>query len=188
MPNWVPQSPTWFCRITSSPRNSSTRPTASPMMVERKCPTCISLAGSAREVDHHTPLGARLVHRKLRIGQRGFEALGQGVAVLEEVEKARTGDLDLADLRVLGQCGDELLGQLPRLHAGRFGQHHGDVAGEVAVTLVLVFSTWIAGVSPPAARPRWSGGQGLAGSGGECCLSWSARSAGSARKPGIIGA
>ncbi len=44
MPNWVPQSPTWFCRITSSPRNSSTRPTASPMMVERKCPTCISLA------------------------------------------------------------------------------------------------------------------------------------------------
>lgn len=97
------------------------------------------LLGQVRrgEVDHHTLLGARLVHRKLRIGQRGFEALGQGVAVLEEVEKARTGDLDLADLRVLGQCGDELLGQLPRLHAGRFGQHHGDVAGEVAVTLVL---------------------------------------------------
>lgn len=72
------------------------------------------LLGQVRrgEVDHHTLLGARLVHRKLRIGQRGFEALGQGVAVLEEVEKARTGDLDLADLRVLGQCGDELLGQL----------------------------------------------------------------------------
>ena len=30
--------------ITSSPRNSRTRPTASPMMVERRWPTCISLA------------------------------------------------------------------------------------------------------------------------------------------------
>ncbi|MNP55697.1 hypothetical protein D3C76_1503620 [compost metagenome] len=44
MPNWVPQSPTWFWRMTWSPKNSSTRATLSPMMVERRWPTCISLA------------------------------------------------------------------------------------------------------------------------------------------------
>ena len=51
------------------------------------------------------------MHRKLRIGQRGFEALGRASLFWKKL-KARTGDLDLADLRVPGQCGDELLGQL----------------------------------------------------------------------------
>ena len=44
MPNWVPQSPTWLRRSTGWPRNSSTRASESPMIVERRCPTCISLA------------------------------------------------------------------------------------------------------------------------------------------------
>jgi hypothetical protein len=44
MPNWVPQSPMWFCRMTVPPRKPRIRASASPMMVERRCPTCISLA------------------------------------------------------------------------------------------------------------------------------------------------
>ena len=44
MPNWVPQSPTWLSRSTRWPRNSSTRARQSPMIVERRWPTCISLA------------------------------------------------------------------------------------------------------------------------------------------------
>jgi hypothetical protein len=39
-----PQSPTWFWRITLLPSRSSTRAIASPMIVERRCPTCICLA------------------------------------------------------------------------------------------------------------------------------------------------
>ena len=44
MPNGVPQSPTWFCRMTLWPSASSTRASASPMIVLRRWPTCISLA------------------------------------------------------------------------------------------------------------------------------------------------
>src|SRR5882757_25930 len=44
MPNWVPQSPRWFCRITSAPWYSSSLASASPMIVVRRWPTCISLA------------------------------------------------------------------------------------------------------------------------------------------------
>ena len=40
----VPQSPTWLARITLWPRNSWVRAAASPMMVERRWPTCISFA------------------------------------------------------------------------------------------------------------------------------------------------
>ena len=44
MPNGVPQSPTWFSRITSWPAKVSSRTIASPITVERRCPTCISFA------------------------------------------------------------------------------------------------------------------------------------------------
>jgi hypothetical protein len=44
LPNCVPQSPMWFCRMTESPRNVRTRHKASPMIVDRMCPTCSFLA------------------------------------------------------------------------------------------------------------------------------------------------
>ena len=44
MPNGVPQSPRWFSRRTRWPAASSIRQRASPMIVERRLPTCISLA------------------------------------------------------------------------------------------------------------------------------------------------
>ncbi|MNZ37410.1 hypothetical protein D3C78_548550 [compost metagenome] len=89
-----------------------------------------------RQVDHHLLLRAGFLHAQLGVGQGRIQARGQGLGILEEVEKARAGNLDLADLLVGRQRGDELLGQVARLHAGRLGQHHRDVAGEVAVGLV----------------------------------------------------
>ncbi|MCY1299435.1 hypothetical protein D9M70_489630 [compost metagenome] len=90
-----------------------------------------------RKVDHHALPGTVLAHAEVVVGQSGLQALGQGLAVLEEVEKARTGDFHLGHLLVLGQGLDKFFGQVARLHAGRLGQHHGDVAGEVTVALVL---------------------------------------------------
>lgn len=34
----------WLSRLTSAPQNSRVRARVSPMMVDRRCPTCISLA------------------------------------------------------------------------------------------------------------------------------------------------
>ena len=39
-----PQSPTWFCRMTLFPSRSSVLAMASPMMIERRCPTCVCFA------------------------------------------------------------------------------------------------------------------------------------------------
>ncbi|MNE57873.1 hypothetical protein D3C80_1528630 [compost metagenome] len=90
----------------------------------------------SRQVDHHLLLRASLGNAQLGIGQCGVQASSQGLGVLEEVQKARAGDLDLAHLLVGRQRGDDFLCQVTGLHAGRLGQHHGDVAGEVAVGLV----------------------------------------------------
>ena len=40
----VPQSPTWFRLRTSTFENSNMRANVSPIMVDLKCPTCISFA------------------------------------------------------------------------------------------------------------------------------------------------
>ncbi|MNS68764.1 hypothetical protein D3C72_1020520 [compost metagenome] len=89
-----------------------------------------------RHVDHNLLRRAGLARAQVGVGQCGIQAVGQGVGVLEEVEEAGAGDLDLADVGAGRQGIDQFLGQVARLHAGRLGQHHGDVAGEVAVGLV----------------------------------------------------
>jgi len=49
IPKGVPHSPMWFWRTTVWPIHSSSRTTASPMIVERRWPTCISLAALGAE-------------------------------------------------------------------------------------------------------------------------------------------
>eukprot|EP00659_Diplonema_papillatum_P020719 gene20719-biopygen21007 len=44
IPNCVPQSPTWLVLRTSCPQNSRSLQMLSPMMVERRWPTCIFFA------------------------------------------------------------------------------------------------------------------------------------------------
>ena len=44
MPKGAPQSPMWFSRTTLWPTAASSRTRQSPMIVERRWPTCICLA------------------------------------------------------------------------------------------------------------------------------------------------
>jgi len=87
-------------------------------------------------IDHHTLGGDVGAHAQLRIGQCSLQLGSQPAGILEEVDKAGAGDVDRGDGLMGGQRGDQLLGQIARLHAGRLGQHHRQVAGEVAVSLV----------------------------------------------------
>ncbi|MNO93814.1 hypothetical protein D3C76_854200 [compost metagenome] len=89
-----------------------------------------------RQVDHGALRRASLAHANVSISQCGIEAVGQGLGVLEEIDEARAGDFGLGDVLVGRQCGNDFFRQVARLHARRLGQHHGDVAGEVAVLLV----------------------------------------------------
>ena len=50
-----------------------------------------------------------------------------------EIQEPRAGDVDLGHVLRLRQRIDEGLGGIARLHAGRLGQHQGEVAGVIAV-------------------------------------------------------
>ncbi|MCY1405717.1 hypothetical protein D9M71_209620 [compost metagenome] len=89
-----------------------------------------------RQVNHGALYRAGLAHADVVIGQGSVQAGRQGVGVLEEVQEAGTCDFGLGNVFVSRQRGDDFFRQIAGLHAGRFGQHHGDVAGEVAVLLV----------------------------------------------------
>ncbi len=89
-----------------------------------------------RHVDHGALRRAGLAYAQVGVAKSGVQARGQGLGVLEEVDEAGAGDFRLAQVFMGRQGGDDFLRQVARLHAGRLGQHHGDVAGEVAVGLV----------------------------------------------------
>ncbi len=89
------------------------------------------------QVDHHALRRACLAHAETFVGEGAVEAGGEPDVILEEVEEAGAGDLHLGQLLVGGDCLDQPGGQVARLHPGRLGQHHGDVAGEIAVATVL---------------------------------------------------
>ncbi|MCY1411307.1 hypothetical protein D9M71_266910 [compost metagenome] len=89
-----------------------------------------------REVNHGALHRAGLAYADMGVGQGCIQARGQGLGVLEEVDEAGPGDFRLADLFVGRQRGDDFFRQVAWLHASGLGQHHGNVAGEVAVGLV----------------------------------------------------
>ena len=99
----------------------------------------VHLLGQVRrgQVDHHALRRACLAHAETFVGEGAVEAGGEPDVILEEVEEAGAGDLHLGQLLVGGDCLDQPGGQVARLHPGRLGQHHGDVAGEIAVATVL---------------------------------------------------
>ena len=49
------------------------------------------------------------------------------------VEEAGAGNLDPGHVGHIPYCGREFFRQIPRLHPGRLGEHHGGVTGHVAV-------------------------------------------------------
>lgn len=88
-------------------------------------------------VVHHHGLRRRQLHVGVGRGDHGLHLTGQPARVKEEVDEAGAGDLDLGDQIGGGQVLDDGSGQLTGILAGRFGQQHGQVGGQVAVSLLL---------------------------------------------------
>ena len=89
------------------------------------------------EVYNNPLFGRGLLNGQMRISQRSIQALGQLFVILEEVQKTWARNLHLADARVGRQGCNQFFCKVTGLHAGRFCQHHGDIARKVAVTFVL---------------------------------------------------
>ena len=87
-------------------------------------------------VDHHALGGDVGAHVELLVGQRGLQLRRQPAGILEEVDKAGAGDVDRGNRLMGRQRGNQLFSQIARLHTRRLGQHHRQVAGEVAMGLV----------------------------------------------------
>ena len=94
MPNWVPQSPIWLSLMTRWPRNRSTRHKASPITVERMCPTCIGLAtlGAEKSITKVRGLADRR-DAQPRIAHRRRKLLDQSLVFDPQIDEARAGDL-----------------------------------------------------------------------------------------------
>ena len=63
--------------------------------------------------------------------------LGQKAERKCQIDKAGPGDLDLVDMRVGGEQRHDALGERARRLAGRLGEHHGGIGGEVAMGGIL---------------------------------------------------
>ena len=88
-----------------------------------------------RNVLDRDPVAARPAQLAvlLAVAQHVANHPGQRAALQEDVDEARPGDFHPLDLARFRHPLDDRLGQLARRHAGRLGQHHRDVGGEVAV-------------------------------------------------------
>ncbi len=84
---------------------------------------------------------APLTHVAMPVGMAGGENIADHLGgcrfVEEEVDKAGAGDFGPGHLSGGGQGVDNQLGDLTRWPPGGFGQGQGDVAGQIAVALVL---------------------------------------------------
>ena len=88
-------------------------------------------------VVHHHGLWRRQPYVGVGRGHHGLDLTGQPALVKEEVDEAGTGDLDLGDQVGGWQMLDDGRRQLTGILAGRFGQQHGQVGSQVAVSFFL---------------------------------------------------
>ena len=92
MPNGVPQSPTWLSLIRWLPTNSVTRAMASPTIVERRWPTCISLAMFGEEYSTMTVLGCAAAGTPRR-GSARSPAAARAIQSFRSVKFTKPGPL-----------------------------------------------------------------------------------------------
>ncbi len=86
------------------------------------------------KLDNHLLAGAgRAAPIVGALGQDGLDHRLLGRVGQAQIDEARTGDFGGGDQGIGLQGGDQLLGQLARVHLERLGQLHGDIAGHVAV-------------------------------------------------------
>jgi hypothetical protein len=70
-------------------------------------------------------IGALLKHRD--------QQLAPEIVLELQIDEARPRDVRPFDIGILGQFGDDTLGQSARVLAGGFGQHHRRVGGQIAM-------------------------------------------------------
>ena len=100
----------------------------------------VQRAGRIRrdELDHHLALAAAQILPPAFASLEDFgHDGGDGIAGEEEIDEAGAGNLHLRHSRTRGQVRHQHFGELARGQAQRLGAGHGEVAGEVAVALVL---------------------------------------------------
>ena len=97
MPNGVPQSPMWFSRMTVWPASTSMRTSASPIIVVRRWPTCISLATFGAS-SRRRPLGVAGAATPSSGSAAPRRGAGEETVVEGEVDEARAGDLDVRQM------------------------------------------------------------------------------------------
>ncbi len=154
MPNWVPQSPTWFWRMTLSPRNSSTRATLSPMMVERRWPTCISLARLGADMSITTfCAGPALRAPRWASARAASRRLARASVFWKKLRKPGPA---ISTLLMSALAGRALISFSARSR----GFMPAGLASIMAMLLAKspwvlsrAFSTWIAGDSPSGSTP-----------------------------------
>ena len=88
-------------------------------------------------VVHHHGLWRGQPYVGVGRGHHGLDLTGQPALVEEEVDEAGAGDLDLGDQVGGRQVLDDGSRQLTGILAGRFGQQHGQVGSQVAVSFFL---------------------------------------------------
>ena len=127
-----PQSPRWTSLITRQPLARNNRCRLSPMIEERRWPTCIGLAtlGPPKSSTAVLPSPVCGAPRRAIVGQRA-RARGQRRVGDVEIDEAGTGDLDLGEDRIGLEPRGDLLGEPARIGLGLLGRRQRAVALEL---------------------------------------------------------
>ncbi len=136
MPNGVPQSPTWLSLIRWSPTNSVTRAIASPTIVVRRWPTCISLAMFGEEYSTMTVCGCDGQRRRRARGSASSSVAASAIHCVRSVRLTKPGPLTVGGsaMSSTSRWRDDLARDVARRLAEPLGQRQRDVGLEVART------------------------------------------------------
>lgn len=142
MPNWVPQSPTWFWRITVSPRNSSTRHAVADDGRAQVADVHFLGQVGRRQVDHHVLRRAVLRTPSLASASAASRRSARASLFWKKLRKPGPAISTLLMPASAGRLAISF-GQVARFPPGRgLGQHQAMLLAKSPWLLSLVFSTW----------------------------------------------
>ena len=132
MPNGVPQSPMWFCRMTVWPRCSSTRARASPTTVRAEVTDVHLLGDVGRGVVDDDGLRLHQRDAVARVSRNATHLLADPLVAEHEIDEARPADLDLRAHVVEVEVLEDPLCDVTGRQAHPLGQRQRHVDLEVA--------------------------------------------------------
>ena len=134
MPNCVPQSPRWLSVMTWWPSRRRVR--ARRVAEDRRADVAdvhrLGDVGRAEIHDHGARLRWRAGRRGVRPARRTASVSSQRGGLQAEVEEAGAGDLHLSRSNRHVESGEDVGGQLARVHLPGFGQRHEGVGLVIA--------------------------------------------------------